>query len=295
MAVKGQALADFVVEMSQSPDAEELPKGSTWIVYVDGSSASGKSGAGMVFWGPNREEFRYALKFDFAATDNEAEYEAVLSAIEIAREMGITNMEIRSDSRIVVEQINGSYTAQEPRMSQYLEKVRQFYSHFDRIVLTKVPREENGLADDLSRIGSGADSATLVGGCRILVKVFPTVSSTEGVMQIDKVEPTWAVEIIRYLKTSGLPSTKEEAQKIIRNSARYVLVGGVLYRRGYSLHLLKCLSDEDANYVLREVHHGVCGNHSGAKSLANKVVRAGYFWPTMIKDAAELVRTCDAC
>jgi hypothetical protein len=59
--------------------------------------------------------------------------------------------------------------------------------------------------------------------------------------------------------------------------------------------LLKCLPNEDADYVLREVHHGVCGNHSGAKALANKVVRAGYYWPTMSKDATELVRGCNAC
>jgi hypothetical protein len=74
-----------------------------------------------------------------------------------------------------------------------------------------------------------------------------------------------------------------------------VLVGGILYRRGYSLPLLKCLPDEDASYVLKEVHHGVCENHSGAKALANKIIRAGYYWLTMIRDAKEMVRACDAC
>lgn len=294
-AVKGQALADFVVEMNESPDTEGLPKDSTWIVYVDGSSAGGRGGARIVFWGPNREKFRYALKFGFVATNNKAEYEAVLSAMKIAREMGIMNLEIRSDSRVVVEQVNGSYTAQEVRMSQYLEKVRQFYPYFDRVALTKVPREENGLANALSRIGSGTDSAAMVGGCKVLIKARPTVSSTGEVMQINEVEPEWAAEVIRYLKMGELPSSKEEAQRVIRNSARYVLVGGTLYRRGYSPPLLKCLPDKDASYVLREIHHGVCGNHSGAMALANKVIRAGYYCPTMIRDAAELVRACDAC
>lgn len=68
-AVKGQALADFVVEMNETPDAEELPKGSTWVVYVDGSSAGGRCGAEIAFRGPNQEEIRYALKFGFAATN----------------------------------------------------------------------------------------------------------------------------------------------------------------------------------------------------------------------------------
>jgi hypothetical protein len=245
--------------------------------------------------GPIREELRYALKFDFASTNNEVEYEAVLSTMEIAQEMRIMNMEIRSDSRVVVEQVNGSYAAQEARMSQYLEKVHQFYSHFDRVVLTKIPREENGLVDALSRIGLGTDPAVSIGGCRVLIKARPTVSSTEEVMQISEVEPEWATGVIRYLKMGELPSAKEEAREVIRHSAHYVLVGGTLYRRGYSLPLLKCLPNEDADYVLREIHHGVCGNHSGAKALANKVIRAGYYWLTMNKDAAELVRACDAC
>jgi ribonuclease HI len=276
-AVKGQALADFVVEMSETPNAEELPKGSTWIAYVDGSSTGGRCGAGIAFRGPNREEFRYALKFGFAATNNEAEYEAVLSAMEIGWEMGIMNLEVRSDSRVVVEQVNGSYTAQEARMSRYLDKVRQFNLYFDKVVLTKVRKEENGLADALSRIGSGTDPAVTVGGCKILVKARPAISSDAEVMQLNESEPEWGAEIVRYLKMGELPPGKREAQKVIRNSARYVLVGGILYRRGYSLPLLKCLPGEDASYVLKEVHHGVCGNHSGAKALANKIIRAGYY------------------
>lgn len=294
-AIKGQALADFVVEMNESPDMEGLSKVSTWTVYVDDSSAGERGGAGIVFWRPNREEFRYALKFGFVATNIEAEYEAVLSAMEIAREMGIMNLEIWSDSQVVVEQVNGSYAAQEARMSQYLEKVRQFYPYFDKVALTKVPREENGLADAISCIGSGIDPAATVGGYKILIKARPTISSIGEVMQINEAEPEWGAEVIQYLKMGEFPSSKEEAQRVIRNSARYVLVGGTLYRHGYSLPMLKCLPDEDASYVLREIHHGVCGNHSGAKALANKVIRAGYYWPTMIRDAAELVKACDAC
>lgn len=133
--------------MGESPDEEGSSKGPTWVAHVDGSSAGGGSGAGVVFRGPDREELRYALKFDFPATNNEAEYEAVLLAMEIARQMGITGIEIRSDSRVIVEQINGSYATQETRMSECLEKVHQFYSHFDRIVVVKIPREKNGLAE----------------------------------------------------------------------------------------------------------------------------------------------------
>jgi hypothetical protein len=92
--IKGQVLADFIVEMNEKVEAKGVKKSLTWISYVDGSSANGRSGAGVVFLGPNREKFSYAVKFEFVATNNEAEYEAVLLALTMAREMGIMNLEI---------------------------------------------------------------------------------------------------------------------------------------------------------------------------------------------------------
>ena len=62
---------------------------------------------------------------------------------------------------------------------------------------------------------------------------------------------------------------------------------------GFSQPYLKCLDLEDAKYVLREIHEGVCGNHSGPRSLVRQVVRVGHFWPTMQKDAAQVVQKCD--
>ena len=70
---------------------------------------------------------------------------------------------------------------------------------------------------------------------------------------------------------------------------------GTLYKRGFSAPILKCVGKEDANYILREVHEGVCGNHIGARTLAGKTLRQGYYWTTMLKDATELVRKCKTC
>ena len=64
---------------------------------------------------------------------------------------------------------------------------------------------------------------------------------------------------------------------------------------GFSLPYLKCLSSEEAMYALREVHEGVCGNHSSPRSLVGEVIQAGYFWPTMQKDAIEVIQRCDKC
>jgi hypothetical protein len=209
--------------------------------------------------------------------------------------MRITNMEIQSDSQIIIGQINGGFAAQWDKMTRYLDKVRQFQCYFDRIVLTKIPREENSTTYALSRIGSGTDQAAPVNSYRVLVRTQPTVSTTTELMQVDEVEPEWATGIIRYLKHGELHPVKEEAREVIRCSARYVQIGGVLCRRGYSFPLLKCLSEPDADYVLRKIHEGLCRNRSRAKMLVNKVIRTGYYWLTMNKDAANIVRTCDAC
>ena len=91
--------------------------------------------------------------------------------------------------------------------------------------------------------------------------------------------------IISYLKDRILPEGKGEARKLRVRSARYVLLSDALYKRGFSQPYLRCLSLNEANYVLREVHEGACGNHLGAKSLIHKVVCAGYYWPTIQANA----------
>ena len=74
-----------------------------------------------------------------------------------------------------------------------------------------------------------------------------------------------------------------------------MLIRDVLYKRGFSRPYLRCLSHDEAHYVMREVHEGICGNHSGTWSLVHKLIRAGYYWPTMLKDAQAYVKACDKC
>ena len=92
-----------------------------------------------------------------------------------------------------------------------------------------------------------------------------------------------------------LPSNPNEASKLRTRSARFTIHRGTLYKRAFSTPILKCVGKEDANYVLREVHEGIYGNHIGAKSLAAKTLRQGYYWPTMLKDATELVKKGKIC
>jgi hypothetical protein len=106
---------------------------------------------------------------------------------------------------------------------------------------------------------------------------------------------SWMMPIIKYLEDGTLPTNVVETKKLKVRATRFVLMQGILYRRGFSLPYLRSLDKLEAEYAIREVHEGICGNHSGARSLVHKLVRARYYWPTMQKDAVSYTRACDKC
>ncbi|GJW63007.1 reverse transcriptase domain-containing protein [Tanacetum coccineum] len=158
-SVKGQILADFIVERPEDnsedtfiEDEEELP--DPWTLFTDGSSCADGSGAGLILINPEGMEFTYALRFRFDATNNEAEYEALIAELKIAKQMGVENLQANVDSRLVANQVNGTYVAKETDMIRYLEKVKMLTSSFKVFLIKQVPRSENKKADVLSKITS---------------------------------------------------------------------------------------------------------------------------------------------
>ena len=125
------------------------------------------------------------------------------------------------------------------------------------------------------------------------VQYLPSIDIPE-VLQVQN-EGSWMAPIISYLKDGILLEGKDEARKLRFRSARYVLLNDALYKRGFSQPYLRCLSPNEANYVLREVHEGACGNHSRARSLIHKVIRVGYYWPTIQVDTKAYVKVYDQC
>ena len=108
-------------------------------------------------------------------------------------------------------------------------------------------------------------------------------------------EINWTTLVVSYLKDDTLPNDKKVARKLKVQAARFVLTKDVLYKKDFSQPYLRCLNSEEADYVIREVHEGICGNHSGSRSLVHKLIRVGYYWPTMQKDAQTYVKACDKC
>ena len=106
---------------------------------------------------------------------------------------------------------------------------------------------------------------------------------------------SWMTLIVSFLQDGRLLQDAEEAKKIKKRAARFTILNDTLYKKGFSMTYLKCVNEDEAKYILEEIHEGVCGDYADPRSLVSKVIRIGYFWPTMQEDAVELVKKCDKC
>ncbi|GJR88288.1 reverse transcriptase domain-containing protein [Tanacetum coccineum] len=268
-AVKGQILADFIVERpeEESPDElmaepEELPK--PWALFTDGSSCVDGSGAGLILTNPEGTEFTYAMRFRFEATNNEVEYEALIAGLRIAKQMGVKNLQAHVDSRLVANQVNGSYIAKESGMVQYLNKVKALAKNFKEFSIKQIPRSENKKADALSKIASTSFAHL---SKHVLVEELKEKSINEKEI-LDVVEEegnTWMTPICEYLAKETLSEDKKIARAVRRKAARYTMINGTLYKKSFLGPWLWCVGPLQANYILREIHEGSCSMHSGPR------------------------------
>ena len=125
-SVKGQILVDFIMEFTLVESTEatqvalDLP---IWRLSIDGAANAQGSGAGMILISLDRIDMEYALGLDFQASNNEAEYKAVIAGLNLAHFMGADQLEVSNDSQLVVKQIEDSYKARGEKMILYLKKV----------------------------------------------------------------------------------------------------------------------------------------------------------------------------
>nr|GEY19856.1 reverse transcriptase domain-containing protein [Tanacetum cinerariifolium] len=266
-SVKGHILADFLNEMPGNA-SQGVPIAMTqeepWTVFTDGSSCVDGLGAGLILTNPEGVEFTYALRFQFAASNNEAEYEALVA---------------------------GTYVAKEDNMIKYLEIFKGLVSGFTTFSISQVPRSKNKKADALSKIVSTSFPHL---SKRVLVEVLETKSITgkEVTVVIEEEGPTWMTELVDYLKKGILPGDKKEARKLHLKARQYELMEGVIYKRSFLTPWLRCVGLLQAEYVMRKIHEGSCSMHAGPRSVVAKAVRLGYYWPTMHRDARDMIRKC---
>ncbi|XP_055962316.1 uncharacterized protein LOC130015692 [Mercurialis annua] len=220
-------LADFIAETTASDQPEEADEQLlNWVLEVDGASNLEGFGVGMVLRGPHGVTLRSSVKFDFPASNNAAEYEALL--IGLRMELG---------GKWVIEQ---------------------------------VPRLENQEAD-------------------VLAKAATVDEKIPGPLE------NWMQGIAHYLMDGTLPEDRDKAYKILRQAPYYAFLDGVLYRKSFTHPWSRCLTTEEGEYVLRELHEGICGAHIAPRMVAKKAVLQGYYWPLMVMQAEEIVKKCENC
>ncbi|VVA39287.1 PREDICTED: rve domain-containing, partial [Prunus dulcis] len=304
-AEKGQAVADFISELTPAtvqptseaitetilpdqPGTERLDTSTpVWGLHVDGSANQQGCGAGLVLTTPDGLKIEYALRFDFRTSNNEAEYEALLAGLRLAKSMNAKQIRIHSDSQLIVNQVTADFAAKDASMYAYLSTAHQLLRSFQAYEIKQIPRGENSHADALARLASAINDKV---GRKVPVEILAQPSTVTSEACAVRYEDTWMSPIYLYLTNGTLPKDKAQARKLRYRSARYTVINDVLYKRGYTTPYLKCLTAEQGEYILREIHGGVCGDHSGSRSLAYKAFRQGYFWPTMHQDANSLVK-----
>ncbi|XP_059669890.1 uncharacterized protein LOC132315551 [Cornus florida] len=274
-ALKAQVLADVIAEFTpedgpkHAADKQEEAE-STWTLYVDGSVNARASGAGLVIISPNGECIKYALRFGFKATNNEAEYEALLAGLRMAKALEVERLVAYTDSQLITGQVQGEYEAKDEKMKTYLHKIEDIKGFLKKFSIHRIPREENAQADALARLATTEEDKAIPVG--YLDEPSTVWDWPQKIHQL-AYGMEWAEPIIRYIENEELPQDRMEARKIRMRAAKYSLVDGVLYKKGFSLPYLRCVSIDEANYILKDIHEGLCGNHAGGRSLAHKAIR----------------------
>jgi ribonuclease HI len=154
-AIKSQILADFVAEWTDTQLPPPQIQAECWTLYFNGSVMKTGAGVGLLFVSPVGEHMRYAVRLHFPTSNNMAEYKALLCGFKIAIEIGIKRLNVRGDSRLVIDQVMKNASYHDDKMEAYCKAVQAPNDKFYGIELNHVPRLYNEEADELAKIASG--------------------------------------------------------------------------------------------------------------------------------------------
>ena len=267
----------MLIEEGNIRGTDQTQEVTGWALYVDGAANSRGSGLGIVLISPTGELLEQAVKLNFDALNNEAEYEALLHGLKIARRLGADPIIVHCDSQLIVNQLTGEYMAKDKRMITYLDLSKSSLESFHKFNIERVGREHNGDADSLAVLASSVAPdfrRTITVG----VQDFPSIveKGQEGVCQIET-GSSWMDPILNYLSKDILPADSKEVAKIRRTTTRYwVSREGRLYKRSYTGPYLFCVHLDLVQNLLYEIHKGVCGSHTRGRSLAHRAIGQGY-------------------
>jgi ribonuclease HI len=303
-AIKGQVLAEFLAEFQYDPNNPSLTilaeaqlglVTGKWELFVDGASNSKGSGVGVVLVSPEGLILEQAVRLKFSASNNEAEYEALLIGLRTTERLGSCHLQVFCDSQLVANQVSGEYQARDERMSVYLATVRLLLDKFESVHVAQIGREHNSHADILAKLATALESDVQRTVCIETLDRPSFQNQRISVCSVNS-QSSWMDPILSYLVDNKLPEDRKEAKMIKRKAPKYwVSKEGLLYRRSFTEPYLLCVRPEMIQNFLFEIHEGICGSHTRGRSLAHRAISQGYWWPYMQADALKYVRECDKC
>ncbi|KAL0356313.1 UNVERIFIED_CONTAM: Retrovirus-related Pol polyprotein from transposon [Sesamum radiatum] len=216
--IKAQALANFVSEMTEMTIKDASPN-QKWLLHVDGSSTAQKSGAGIVITTPQGEDLEFAIKFDFKASNNEAEYETLVISMRMAHETWARRLLAYSDSQLVVKQVEGTYEAKEESMIQYLQQIADLKTKFHHFQIIQIPREENAKADSLSKLASSLED------CRTRHITIHYLSEARTPLAVQPIVTgeDWRTSLIKWIEEGLLPEDRCEAARLKTRATSFLI------------------------------------------------------------------------
>jgi ribonuclease HI len=232
---------------------------------------------GIVLISPEGELLEQAVRLGFGASNNEAEYEALLHGLKAAKRLGADSLTIHCDSQLIVNQLTGEYMAKDERMVAYRDLAKNLLKGFREFNVERIGREHNGHADSLAGLASSV-APDFRRTITVEMQDSPSIMKSGQVIicQIE-IGPSWMDPILDYLIKDILPANQKEAAKIRKKATRYwVSREGKLYKKSYTGPYLLCVHPDLVSNLLYEIHKGVCGGHTGGRSLAHRAIGQGY-------------------
>jgi ribonuclease HI len=192
---------------------DNLETAEVWRMYFDGSLKLQGAGAGILFIAPRGEQLKYALQLLFPASNNAAEYEALIHGLNIAISLGIKRLMVYGDSLVVISQINKEWACSNDSMRKYYTAVRKLEDKFEGLEFHHVERDHNATAGTLSKLGSSRTQVPP--GVFVQEVLHPSISldRVEECNILSQPEPDdWRDPIVRYIKNEEEPDDKNAAE-----------------------------------------------------------------------------------
>jgi ribonuclease HI/transposase InsO family protein len=326
-AIKSQVLADFVAEWVDTQFSAAPIQPELWTMFFDGSLMKTGAGTGLLFISPLGKHLCYVLCLHFPASNNVAEYEALVNGLHIAIELGVRRLDARGDSQLVIDQVMKNSHCRDPKMEAYCDEVRRLEDKFYGLELNHIARRYNETADELAKIASGRTIVPPDVFSRDLhqpsVKTddTPEPKKVSALLEAPSAQPeapsapegealrvkeerngvtpnrNWQTPYLQYLHRGEVPLDRAEARRLARRAKSFFLLGDgkELYHHSPSGILQRCISIAERQELFQEIHSGACGHHAVPRALVGNAFRQGFYWPTAVADATRIVRTSQGC